>query len=144
MEIVRLNKDTLKLATEAARLFYWNNQKEGVINDQFFEDNKNIMYVALVGEEVVGNVYGYILPRFDMPKNQLFLYSIDVLEAHQKKGIGKALVHSFLSHLNREEFHNAFVLTNRNNISAMNLYQSTGAEIIHSHEGEDVLFSWAP
>ena len=144
MKIVRLNKQNVNLAEEAARLFYWNNGNECGINNRFFEDDRNIMYVALVQGEVVGNVYGYIIERFDMPKKQLFLYSIDVLKTFQKKGIGKALVHEFLSHLNREEFHNAFVLTNRDNISAMNLYKSTGAKIVISDEGEEIMFRWIP
>ena len=78
-----------------------------------------------------------------MPQKQLFIYSIDVLEAFQRKGIGKALIYEFLKHLD-EEFHNAFVLTNRDNISAMKLYQSTGAEITISDEGETILFRWKP
>ncbi len=142
MEIVRLSKHNLNLAEEAARLFYWNNRNKSCINNSFFENDRNIMYVALLQGKVVGNIYGYIIERFDIPKKQLFLYSVDVLESFQKRGIGKALVHEFLKHLNTEEFHNAFVLTNRENISAMNLYKSTGAKIVISEEGENILFRW--
>jgi aminoglycoside 3-N-acetyltransferase I len=143
MEIIRLTNKTLDLAKDAARLFY-GAKPETLINERFFNNDSNIMYVAVEDGKVIGNVYGYILQRFDMPKNQLFLYSIDVLDTHQKKGIGKALVYAFLTHMNKKEIHNAFVLTNKGNASAMKLYQSTGAEIITSGEGEDILFKWTP
>ncbi len=144
MEITRLNTQNFYLAKEAARKFYWNNTKDNWINERFFEDDNNIMYVAIIDGMVVGQIYGYILERFDMPKKQLFLYSIDVLESYQKKGIGKALVYKFLDHLITDEYHNAFVLTNKGNVSAMSLYKSTGGKRVVSDEGEEILFKWIP
>ncbi len=145
MEIVRLNTQNVNLAREVARKFYWNGDaKNKCINDRFFAEDKNIMYAAVVEGEVVGQIYGYIFERFDMPKKQLFLYSIDVLESFQKRGIGKALVYRFLDHLNKDEFHNAFVLTNKGNVSAMSLYKSTGGNQVVSEEGEEILFKWNP
>lgn len=145
MEIVRLNTQNINLAKEVAQKFYWNNNtKNNYINERFFEDDNNIMYVAIIEGEIVAQIYGYIFERFDMPKKQLFLYSIDVLESYQKMGIGKDLVYRFLDHLNSDEYHNAFVLTNRGNISAMSLYKSTGGKQVVSNEGEEILFQWFP
>jgi ribosomal protein S18 acetylase RimI-like enzyme len=144
MEIIRLNTQNNSFAKEAARIFYWDDRNDNRVNERFFKDDKNIMYVAVVEGEVVGQIYGYIFERFDMPKKQLFLYSIDVLKSYQKRGIGKALVYKFLDHLNTDDYHKAFVLTNKGNVSAMSLYKSTGGKQIVSDEGEEILFKWIP
>lgn len=144
VEIVRIKPENIHLAEEAARLFLWNDSNRGQISKAFFENDSTIMYVALNQGNVVGHIYGYILERFETPKKQLFLYSIDVLEAYRKRGIGKGLISEFLQSVASDKLHNAFVLTNKGNIAAVNLYQSTGAKEAISDEGEDMLFKWLP
>lgn len=143
MKIVKVNKSNLNYATQAAQLFYWKNGSGKEINETFFMNEDNIMYVAVVNERVVGMVYGYSLERFDKPKKQLFLYSIDVLEAYRRQNIGKELIHAFLAHMNLTDYQSAFVLTNRDNEAAVNLYKSTGANLVIADEGEHIMFSWS-
>lgn len=144
MQIVKINSSTLDLALEAALLFYPNANTPPGINPAFFETDRNRMYLAVEDGRVAGMLYGYELDRFDQPKKQLFLYSIDVLAPFRKRGIGKALVSAFLSPMNAAEYHNAFVFTSKNNTAAMRLYRSTGAAEQGPVEGPDVLFRWMP
>jgi len=143
MELIKVNQDNLNLAIESAKLFYWNN-KQKVINKDFFAKDENILIVALEDGKVIGSVYGYCLDRYDRENKQLFVYSIDVLEEHRKKGIGKKLINEFLKDFHNDNYHNAFVITNQDNIAAMNLYKSTGATRVVSGDGEEVLFVWIP
>ncbi len=83
--------------------------------------------VAHDNGEIMGRVYGHVLHR---PKRTDFLiYEIDVLPAHQKKGVGRAL----LDHLNalcRERgYGESWVLTEADNTAANALYASAGGHV---------------
>ncbi len=144
MDIIRVNKDNLYYAKQSAELFYWNNDAKlaNELNEKFFGNDTNIMYVAVENRKVIGSMYGYELERYDIRKKQLFIYSIDVLENYRRKGIGKKLIRTFISELKNGEYYNAFVITNKKNYAAVNLYKSTGAKQIISDDGDDILFKW--
>lgn len=101
MDIIRVNKDNLYYAKQSAELFYWNNDAKlaNELNEKFFGNDTNIMYVAVENRKVIGSMYGYELERYDIRKKQLFIYSIDVLENYRRKGIGKKLIRTFISEL---------------------------------------------
>ena len=141
MEIIKVNDTQLHLAEQAKALFFPSNRGDG-INASFFKDDRNIMLVAVEERNVVGMVYGYMLDRFDKNDCQLFLYSIDVVQEHRGKGIGKALVEAFLQPLQNGLCNEAFVFTHERNQQAMQLYATTGGTRIVSDEGNDVLFEW--
>lgn len=141
MELKRVKKDNIEYAIESAKLFFWNSDQK-IINDKFFTMDTNILIVAVEADKVVGSVYGYCLERYDTDRKQLFTYLIDVLEEYRKMGIGKKLVKEFLKNLHGGKYHNAFVITNQDNVAAMTLYKSVGATRIISKEGQDVLFQW--
>lgn len=142
MKVFRVNKENLHLAKESAELFFWNGDSDKDINKEFFESNRNIIYVAVEDGKVVGSVYGYALDRYDINKKQLFIYSIDVLHKYRKQGIGKKLIKQFIKDLSSGEYYNAFVITNKENHAAVNLYKSTGAKQIISDDGDDIIFRW--
>lgn len=141
MEIIKVDVNNLRLAEEAKSLFF-NHEKEA-INEKFFEDDKNIMLVGLLNNKVIGLVYGYGLERFSSSKKQLFIYSVDILEQHQGNGYGKQLLNKFLEPFFNNEYQEAFVFTHENNVKAVGLYKSCGAQIITSKEGHDVLLEWS-
>ncbi len=143
MKIVRVTKENIHYAVQSVKLFQLSGADDA-INESFFEDDKNFLLVALIEDNVVGSAYGYILDRYDKRKKQLFLYAIEVLHEYRNEGIGKALVHEFIKDINSGKFHNAFVITNKENLPAVKLYQSTGAIHTPASDGEEILFKWNP
>jgi ribosomal protein S18 acetylase RimI-like enzyme len=80
--------------------------------------------VALDGDEPVGFVYGYVLRRFEAVS--FFIYSVDVAESHQRRGIAKAML-AELSDIGKSgRWDEMFVFTNAGNTAAMALYASAG------------------
>jgi len=74
--------------------------------------------------EVMGRIYGHVLHRF--AQTDLLLYEVDVLEVHQRKGVGKAML-EFIKQLCAERgFREAWVLTEGDNKPARALYESAG------------------
>jgi aminoglycoside 6'-N-acetyltransferase I len=73
---------------------------------------------------VAGFLYGYVLRRFE--KTSFFIYSVDVAEPFQRRGIAKAML-AELARLGRSgRWDEMFLFTNAGNAAAMALYASAG------------------
>lgn len=141
MKIKRVDKDTIELAIQSAELFCWNNPAE-TINEDFFSSENNVLIVAVEDDKVVGSIYGYVLERYDTRLKQLFIYSIDIIDGYRQQGIAKLLMNEFLKDINSGNYHNAFVITNEDNIPAMKLYESVGGKRIVADDGIEAMFKW--
>ncbi len=105
----------------------------------YLSDPNCILLTAEIAGHPVGQILGYILRRWDSRKPQLFLYSIDVVAAHRRKGIGRQLVNEF-RRLGREAgCESAFVITNESNAPAMQFYRALGG---NRPNPDDVIFEW--
>lgn len=140
MQIIRVEYYNRQLAKDVIETFF--NQSKVEINDSFFLNKNNYLYVAIVDQKVVGQVYGYTFDRLDTQKQQVFIYAIDVLEAYQNQGIGKKLIEAFLNPFKMGKHRNAFVITHELNEKAIRLYRSAGGKLVNSIEGHSVLFDW--
>ena len=63
-----------------------------------------------------------------------------VAPAHQRRGLGKAIVQALLEHAKRLGCREAWVLTDRSNHAAIRLYASAGGD---EAPGDHVMFSFA-
>lgn len=139
LSINRLTTAEWEEAQSSIRLF-WDkvpNQKTII---KFLSNSQNILLSAKVDDVLVGQAIGYILERWDRDEPMLFLYSIDVVETYQRRGIGTALIEA-VRNLGREQScSEAFVFTNESNPAAMQLYQSTGGK--RSNPDDVVMFEY--
>ena len=89
-------------------------------------DPRTLLLVAFDGEQPVGFVLGYELPRRHGDRSMLFVYEVDIAESHQRRGIASALL-GRLAELARERgIGVGFVLTEEDNVPAKALYSSAG------------------
>ena len=51
-----------------------------------------IAVAALKGDEVVGGIAAYVLPKFEQERSELYIYDLAVAEMHRKEGIATALI----------------------------------------------------
>ncbi|WP_340646116.1 GNAT family N-acetyltransferase [Phenylobacterium sp.] len=80
--------------------------------------------VAIEDGAPVGFIYGHVLRRFEA--TSFFIYSVDVDEAYQRRGLAKAML-AALSDLGATgRWDEMFVFTNADNDAAMALYASAG------------------
>lgn len=103
-------------------------------NPRFFEDQKNILFVAWSGSEPAGFLYAYHLVDITAGDDMIFLYSVDVFEPYRRQGIGTALLETLRQLALARYCREIFVLTNRKNTAAMRLYESTGG--VREHDDE--------
>ena len=52
----------------------------------------NVAILAEVEGKAVGAIGGYILPKFEQERRELFIYDLAVLESHRRKGVATAMI----------------------------------------------------
>ncbi|QHQ63388.1 GNAT family N-acetyltransferase [Anaerocolumna sedimenticola] len=106
----------------------------------FLENPFNHLLIAVDASKTVGYLIAYELQRPDREQSMMFLYDITVIDEYRKRGIGTALVEKLKSLCTTKPMMKMFVPTNRSNISAVGLYQKTGA--IPSNDIDEVFLTW--
>jgi ribosomal protein S18 acetylase RimI-like enzyme len=86
-------------------------------------DDRTIFLAAFDGDEPVGFVFGYDLPRRHGAPSIRFVYELEVAESHRRRGIASALMRELRRSSGATE---AFVLTEPENDAANALYESLG------------------
>lgn len=108
------------------------------VTEAFLDRPEIVTLIAQDQGEAVGWLYGYELARPEGTGSYL-LYSIDVLEAHRRKGHGRRLLEAFLGSAREAGAVKVWLLTDVENDAANALYEGVGGEI---GEPPARLFSW--
>lgn len=137
--IMRLTTDEWEKAQASITLFWEKSPSQETIV-KFLSNSQNILLSAEQDNSLVGQVIGYILERWDRDEPMLFLYSIDVAQTYQRKGIGTALIEAVRKLGRAQDCSEAFVFTNESNLAAIQLYQSTGGK--RSNPDDVVMFEY--
>ena len=105
---------------------------------EFLADPRHHIVVAVSEGIVIGfaSAVQYIHP--DKPP-ELWINEVGVADAHQGKGVGKAIMNELLRLGEQLGCVNAWVLTDRNNEAANRLYKSVGGNIA---EGDTVMYEF--
>lgn len=90
------------------------------------EDPGTLFLVAFDGDEPLGFVLAYALPRRHGLETTLYVYEIEVSELHRDRGIGGQLLRELRAIARARGIAEAFVLTEADNHAAMRLYASAG------------------
>jgi aminoglycoside 3-N-acetyltransferase I len=91
-------------------------------------DEATIFLAAFQGDDPIGFVFGYELPRRHGVPSMLFIYEIEVEEAYRRQGIATRLMTELEQIARARGIGEAFVLTEPDNEAANVLYESLGGE----------------
>ncbi|NEQ23652.1 MAG: GNAT family N-acetyltransferase [Microcoleus sp. SIO2G3] len=139
LSITRLTTDEWEKA-QASIMLFWDIAPSQETIVKFLSNSQNILLSAEIGNSPVGQVIGYILDRWDKDEPMLFLYSIDVAESYQRRGIGTALIEAVRKVGREQGCSESFVFTNESNPAGMQLYLSTGGK--RSNPDDVVMFEY--
>jgi GNAT superfamily N-acetyltransferase len=89
-------------------------------------DPRTLMLVAFSGETPVGFVLAHELPRRHGDPAKLFVYEVDVVETHRRRGIAAALLERLADLARERGIRTGFVLTEPDNGPANALYREAG------------------
>lgn len=97
-----------------------------------------VAIAAFAGDAVVGGLAGYVLPKFEQARSELYLYDLAVAAAARRRGIATALIGALQRLAAERGIWVAFVQADRGDDAAIALYSKLGVR-------EDVLhFDIAP
>ncbi len=129
-EIRKLERNDIELARKLILMFGFDDETNSLPSDEYtsqiLEKQDFYVIVALENHELIGGLTAYEMKMFKCETTEMFLYEIEVLEKHRRKGIGKTLV-EFLKQICVEKgITEIFVGTEKDNFPARKLYSSTG------------------
>jgi aminoglycoside 3-N-acetyltransferase I len=78
------------------------------------------------GEEVVGGLTAYVLPKFEQERSEIYIYDLAVAKEHRRKGVATTLIqylHTLARSLNAWVM---FVQADPGDEPAIRLYESLG------------------
>jgi aminoglycoside 3-N-acetyltransferase I len=97
-----------------------------------------VAVAAFARGEVVGGLAGYVLPKFEQARSEIYIYDLAVAEAERRRGIATALVGAVQRLAAERGIWVVFVQADHGDDAAIALYTKLGAR-------EDVLhFDIAP
>jgi aminoglycoside 3-N-acetyltransferase I len=92
-----------------------------------------IAIAAVKGDEVVGGLAAYVLPKFEQERSEIYIYDLAVAEAHRRQGVATAMI----AELQRASFargaHVIFVQADYGDDPAVALYTKLGTreDVMH-------------
>jgi ribosomal protein S18 acetylase RimI-like enzyme len=94
-------------------------------------ESSYVMVVALTDDnDVLGRTYGNVLHRYSA--TDLLLYEVDVADAHQRKGVGHAMLTYLKGLCEKRGYSEMWVLTELDNEAGNALYKSAGGVLENS------------
>ena len=104
----------------------------------FLRDPRHHLAVAVEEGMVVGFVSAIDYLHPDKPP-ELWINEVGVAPSHRNRGVARKLVRALLEVARNAGCRHAWVLTNRSNLAAMQLYASAGGNEVHE---DTVMFSF--
>ncbi len=93
---------------------------------EFLADSRHHLAVAIDKNQVVGFVSAVHYLHPDKPHPELWINEVSVAETHRRQGLGKRLMNAVFDVARELGCAEAWVLTERENTAAMNLYSAVG------------------
>lgn len=93
---------------------------------EFLADPRHHLAVAIEDNLIVGFVSAVHYLHPDKPRPELWINEVSVTETHRRQGLGKRLLLAIFEVARELGCIDAWVLTERENIAAMNLYSALG------------------
>ena len=92
-----------------------------------------VAIAAVAGVEVVGGLAGYVLPKFEQARSELYIYDLAVAELHRRKGVATAMIDRLKRFASEQGVYVIFVQADYGDDPAIALYTKLGLreEVLH-------------
>ncbi|MCM2335935.1 MAG: AAC(3)-I family aminoglycoside N-acetyltransferase [Pseudomonas sp.] len=99
-----------------------------------------IAIAALERDAVVGGLAAYVLPKFEQPRSEVYLYDLAVAQTHRRRGIATALIAALQRESRARGAYVVFVQADHGDDPAIALYTRLGTreDVLHFDLDVDV------
>ena len=99
---------------------------------RMLSQDSNYVIAAIIDGAPVGYLTGYRMPALECNASMAYLFEIEVLAAHRRRGIGKRMIERFKMVCLESDVTDIWVGTDNPNVAAKRLYESTGAVMVET------------
>lgn len=112
---------------------YTANQPDAEYLQRLLESQTFVAVAAFSGTNVVGGLAGYVLPKFEQARSELYIYDLAVNEAHRRRGVATAMIRELQSLAAARGIYVIFVQADYGDVPAIALYTKLGVreEVLH-------------
>ena len=92
-----------------------------------------VAVAAFAGENVIGGIAGYLLPKFEQPRMELYVYDVAVATAYRRRGVATAMFQELKSVAAARGVDVIFVQADYGDEAAIALYTKLGVreDVLH-------------
>jgi aminoglycoside 3-N-acetyltransferase I len=92
-----------------------------------------VTIAALAGDEIVGGLAGYVLPKFEQRRSEFYIYDLAVSAQHRRMGIATALIGELQKLAAARGIYAIFVQADHGDDAAIALYTQLGLreDVLH-------------
>jgi aminoglycoside 3-N-acetyltransferase I len=92
-----------------------------------------VAVAAFAGQEVIGGIAGYALPKFEQPRTELYIYDLAVDEAYRRRGVATSMIEELKRVATARGMYVIFVQADYGDDAAIALYTKLGTreEVLH-------------
>ena len=92
-----------------------------------------VAVAAIRDDQVIGGLAGYVLPKFEQARAELYIYDLAVDARHRRQGVATALIRRLQQHAARIGASMIFVQADRGDDAAIALYSKLGIreDVLH-------------
>lgn len=92
-----------------------------------------VAIAAFAGDRMVGGLAGYILPKFEQPRSEFYIYDLAVAESHRRQGVATAMIGKLKGIATSRGVYVIFVQADLEDEAAIALYTALGnrEDVVH-------------
>lgn len=92
-----------------------------------------VAVAAIAEPDVIGGLAGYVLPKFEQARSELYIYDLAVDEAHRRRGVATAMIEELQSLAAARGIYVIFVQADHGDDPAISQYTKLGVreEVLH-------------
>lgn len=128
LKAIKVKKgDTLVLNFIVDNLIEYSDEKPSPGHlETLLTDDRAYLFAAILDNHVIGFALAYRFPSLYASDYLAYLYDIEVLEMYRRKGAGRLLIETLLSHLKADGVTELWLGTAIDNVEGQALFSSTG------------------
>ena len=128
VQTIKINKDDSHFVNSIFETFMHDaDEKPSASHLQtLLTDDRTYVFVALSDNAVIGYALAYRFPSLYAAESLAYLYDIEVLKTHRRKGAGRQLIQTMLTHLKADGVGELWLGTATDNTEGQGLFAGTG------------------